>query len=112
MQNTGSTGISCHTAIVTNNDFGQSLNTINGGLECGSASSSHAGSVISRLDDYCRAVVSIGADRLLSFGGCGELEQRYNECLGSSSCPNCVGIPTTASPSSSPTQPLTPAVSL
>ena len=101
MQNTGSTGTTCHDAIMTNADFGASLNTINGGLEC-PARSSHAGSVISRLDDYCRAVNALGANLLLSFDGCTGLEQRHAECLEASTCPNCVGIPIL-----SPTNPVT-----
>ena len=101
MQNTGSTGTTCHDAITSNADFGGSLNTINGGLEC-PARSSHAGSVISRLDDYCRAVNALGANLLLSFDGCTGLEQRHAECLEASTCPNCVGIPIL-----SPTNPVT-----
>ena len=106
MQNAGNGG-TCHDAIVSLNDFGASLNTINGGLECGAQSSANAASIISRLDDYCRAVDELGAGSLLSFDGCGELETRYNECLTQNTCPNCVGIPTTAQPTGNPTTPVT-----
>ena len=84
---------------------GGSLNTINGGLECPAAS---GGSVISRLDDYCKAAVELGTNSLLALDGCTGLDQRLVECLGANSCPNCVGI---GSPSTSPTGSPTKAVS-
>lgn len=67
MANTGSTGITAHTAVTGTASFGGSLNTINGGLEC-TADTTYKTSVVARLDDYCRAVNLLGANLLSLMG--------------------------------------------
>ncbi|KAL3765280.1 hypothetical protein ACHAW5_005690 [Stephanodiscus triporus] len=108
MANTGSTGITAHTAVTTGEgSFGGSLMTINGGLECTTATS-HRASVVSRLDDYCRAANTLGVD-LLNLDGCTDLETVYNNCISENPtwgvCANCKGTKSpTASPTTAPTQ--------
>ena len=92
MVNTGSTGITPHTAATgAVPSFGGSLNTINGGLEC-TTGETYRTSIVSRLDDYCRAVNTLGAE-LLSFNGCTDLQTVYNDCISVSptwgTCASC-----------------------
>lgn len=91
MANTGSTGITAHTAVTGTASFGGSLNTINGGLEC-TADTTYKTSVVARLDDYCRAVNLLGAN-LLIFDGCTDLQTVYDNCISASptwgTCASC-----------------------
>ena len=68
------------------------LNTISGGLEC-VFPVTHGTSIVSRLDNYCRAAGLLGAS-LLIFDLCDGLKDVYNDCISSGShfygtCKNC-----------------------
>ena len=92
MENTGSQGLTPHDAV-TNGSFGQSLNTINGGVECSDTRIDHRKLTVSRLDKYCKAVNGVGAE-LLTFEGCANLQMLYDSCISGGSgawgpCASC-----------------------
>lgn len=91
----------CHDAIVTNGSFGLSLNTINGDIECNGP----VAQAVTRLDDYCRATMELGADGLLGLDGCTGLDVAYSGCVADNSCPSCVLLAQTAAPTDGPTGP-------
>mmetsp|Transcript_6132 Transcript_6132/g.12775 ORF Transcript_6132/g.12775 Transcript_6132/m.12775 type:complete len:409 (-) Transcript_6132:172-1398(-) len=70
----------CHQAVLMDRDFGTTLDTINGGLECPADSHGwHGKAVVLRLNRYCRAAAVLGLDRLLSLDGCLEMDRRMDE---------------------------------
>jgi len=105
MENTGSVGVSSHVGVTDNGSFGETLNTINGGLECNAAVTSHIASTTQRLNKYCGAVTELGAN-LLSFDGCTNLQSLYDTCVAGGTCTACDNV--TPAPTPSPTPAPTP----
>ncbi|KAL9187094.1 hypothetical protein ACHAXT_010814 [Thalassiosira profunda] len=80
----------CHQAVLLNEDFGQTLDTINGGLECPADSHGWHGKAIQlRLNRYCKAASAIGVERLLSLDACMDMNKRMAQCLSEGSCDEC-----------------------
>jgi hypothetical protein len=75
--NTGSAG-TCRTAVLTNGDFGSTLNIINS-MEC-PVDSGHGSSVAQRLNYYCKAATTLGVDALLALDGCPLMASTFNTC--------------------------------
>ena len=96
MTSTGSTGTTCHDYVLTSGDFGGTVKTINGGLECpaGAYQSGFDLSVISRLNKYCKAATELSVDLLLDFDACSELQTSFDSCVsescsGNGCCSEC-----------------------
>ena len=69
-QKLSTTSMTCHTAAL-NNDFGDTLFNINGGLECPPAIGGyHQKAVLLRLNRYCKAASVLGVKTLMAFQGC------------------------------------------
>jgi hypothetical protein len=80
----------CHQAVLMNNDFGMTLDIINGGLECPADDSGwHGKAVQLRLNRYCRAATALGLDTLLSFDGCIDMDKKFVQCLENGNCESC-----------------------
>ena len=95
MTSTGSTGTTCHDSVLSG-DFGGTVNTLNGGLECpvGAYQSGFDLSVISRLNKYCKAATELSVDILLDFDACSGLQQSFDSCVsescsGNGCCSDC-----------------------
>ncbi|KAL7431910.1 hypothetical protein ACHAXM_004897 [Skeletonema potamos] len=82
--------MTCHQAVLMNNDFGQTLDIINGGLECPSDDAGwHGKAVQLRLNRYCRAATALGLDTLLDLGGCMDMNKKFVQCLKEGNCDAC-----------------------
>jgi hypothetical protein len=80
----------CHQSVLMNSDFGETLDNINGGLECPADESGwHNTAVQLRLNRYCRAATALGLDRLLSLDGCLEMDKKMEQCLKEGNCDDC-----------------------
>ena len=93
MANTGSTETTSHAGVTTNGSFGESLNTINGSLECESGNTEHRALTVARLEKYCEAALRFEV-ALLSFDGCTILQDVYDSCIAGGhgtwgSCASC-----------------------
>ncbi|KAL3804590.1 hypothetical protein ACHAWO_012265 [Cyclotella atomus] len=101
--NTGSVGKTCSAAVLTDGDFGGTVNTINGGLECPTAEG-HGPSLEQRLDYYCKAATDLNVDALLTLGGCSGMQTIFDSCaVSGGGCESCVVWKSTPSPSKAPT---------
>ena len=81
---------SCHQAVLLEEDFGRTLDIINGGLECPADDHGwHGKAVQLRLNRYCRAASAIGANTLLGLAGCYDMEKRMAQCLKEGTCNDC-----------------------
>lgn len=81
---------SCHQSILLDDDFGSTLDNINGGLECPADDHGWHGTAVQlRLNRYCRAASAIGVDRLSSFNGCLGMDRRMRQCLDEKTCDDC-----------------------
>ena len=77
-------------SILLDDDFGSTLDNINGGLECPAEDNGwHATAVQLRLNRYCRAASAIGVERLSSLNGCVDMDQRMRQCLDEKTCDDC-----------------------
>lgn len=82
--------MTCHQAVLVNNEFGQTLDIINGGLECPSDDHGwHGKAVQLRLNRYCRAATALGLDTLLSLDGCMDMTKKFVQCLEEGNCDAC-----------------------
>ena len=64
-------GRTCHQSALLDDDFGGTLDNINGGLECPADNHGwHGKAVQLRLNRYCRAASAVGVDALGGLGGC------------------------------------------
>lgn len=80
----------CHQAVLMHNEFGQTLDIINGGLECPADDHGwHGKAVQLRLNRYCRAATALGLDTLLSFNGCMDMGKKFVQCLKEGNCDAC-----------------------
>ena len=80
----------CHQSILLDDDFGGTLDNINGGLECPADEYGwHGKAVQLRLNRYCRAATAIGIDRLGGLGGCIDMDERMRQCLDEGTCKDC-----------------------
>lgn len=80
----------CHQSILLDDDFGSTLDNINGGLECPADDHGWHGTAIQlRLNRYCRAASAIGVERLSSFNGCLGMDRRMRQCLDKNTCDDC-----------------------
>ena len=80
----------CHQAVLMHNEFGQTLDIINGGLECPSDDHGwHGKAVQLRLNRYCRAATALGLDTLLSLDGCMDMDKKFVQCLKEGNCDAC-----------------------
>ncbi|KAL3800894.1 LOW QUALITY PROTEIN: hypothetical protein ACHAW5_002045 [Stephanodiscus triporus] len=67
----------CHQSVLLDDDFGGTLDNINGGLECPADDHGwHGKAVQLRLNRYCRAATAIGLERLSGMGGCLGMNER------------------------------------
>eukprot|EP00804_Cyclotella_cryptica_P002188 CCRYP_019581-RA/>CCRYP_019581-RA protein AED:0.06 eAED:0.06 QI:137/1/1/1/1/1/6/278/792 len=102
--NTGSVGKTCSAAVLTDGDFGGTVNTINGAIEC-PAGSSHESSLAQRLNYYCKAATELSVDALLTLADCNGLQTAFDACAtASGACSDCVTWLSTKSPTFSPTK--------
>lgn len=82
--------MTCHQAVLMNDEFGQTLDIINGGLECPADDHGwHGKAVQLRLNRYCRAASALGLDTLLSLDGCMDMTRKFNQCLEEGNCEAC-----------------------
>ena len=80
----------CHQAVLMNTEFGQTLDIINGGLECPSDDHGwHGKAVQLRLNRYCRAATALELDTLLSLDGCMDMDKKFVQCLEEGNCNAC-----------------------
>ena len=80
----------CHHSILLDDDFGSTLDNINGGLECPADDHGWHGTVVQlRLNRYCRASTAIGIDRLSSLEGCLGMVGWIRQCLDEGMCNDC-----------------------
>lgn len=80
----------CHQSILLDDDFGSTLDNINGGLECPADDHGWHGTAVQlRLNRYCRASTAIGIDRLSSLEGCLGMGGRIRQCLDEGTCNDC-----------------------
>ena len=80
----------CHQSILLDDDFGSTLDNINGGLECPADDHGWHGTAVQlRLNRYCRAASAIGVERLSSFDGCLGMDRRMRQCLDEKTCNDC-----------------------
>lgn len=80
----------CHQAVLMHDEFGMTLDVINGGLECPSDDHGwHGKAVQLRLNRYCRAATALGLDTLLSFDGCMDMDRKFVQCLKNGNCDAC-----------------------
>ncbi len=80
----------CHQSILLNDDFGQTLDNINGGLECPADDAGwHATAIQKRLNRYCRSASAIGVKQLSSLSGCMDMNKRMAHCLEDGTCKDC-----------------------
>ena len=82
-------GTTSHTECLKNNNFGGTLNNINGGLECPAHGGWHEEAVKMRLNRYCRAAKVLGLPNLLKIDGCAGLDEKFSICVGDGSCSEC-----------------------
>ena len=80
----------CHDSVIMNQDFGGTLDTINGGLEC-PAAASHRESVVKRMDLYCKAAKALDVG-LMSLAACNGLQASLNNCRAAGTCRECQGL--------------------
>jgi hypothetical protein len=101
--NTGSVGKTCSSAVLTDGDFGGTVKTINGGVECPTLEG-YAPSLAQRLNYYCQAATALNVDALLTFDDCSGMQTIFDSCaVGGGTCESCVVWKPTAAPTSSPT---------
>jgi len=80
----------CHQSVLIDEDFGLTLDNINGGLECPADDHGwHGKAVQLRLNRYCRAATAIGVEKLLSLEGCIDMSRRMKQCLKEGTCKAC-----------------------
>ena len=80
----------CHQSILINADFGETLDNINGGLECPADDHGwHGQAIILRLNRYCRAASALGVESLMSLDGCMDMSTRMEHCLEEGTCKDC-----------------------
>ncbi|KAL7528908.1 hypothetical protein ACHAXR_002695, partial [Thalassiosira sp. AJA248-18] len=80
----------CHQSVLLDEDFGLTLDNINGGLECPADDYGwHGKAVQLRLNRYCRAASAIGVKDLLSLDGCMGMDMRMRQCLDEGTCKDC-----------------------
>ena len=80
----------CHQATLIDEDYGLTLDNINGGLECPADDHGwHGQAVQLRLNRYCRSATAIGCDKLLSLDGCMDMKKRMKQCLKEGTCNDC-----------------------
>ena len=85
-------GKTCHQSVLLNGEFVETLENINGGLECPADDHGwHGKAIMLRLNRYCRAASALGVGRLLSLNGCMGMEERTRQCLGGGTCGDCKG---------------------
>ena len=89
MMRGGRSGKTCHDNVVAN-DFGGTLDTINGGLEC-PAVATHRASVAKRMDLYCKSSKALDVG-LMSLAGCNGLQTLLNGCKAAGTCQECQGL--------------------
>ena len=70
-------------------DFGGSLNNINGGLECPAHGGWHVDAVKARLNRYCRAANALGLPNLMRLDNCAGLQEAMDTCLMEGKCDDC-----------------------
>eukprot|EP00804_Cyclotella_cryptica_P030586 CCRYP_020008-RC/>CCRYP_020008-RC protein AED:0.06 eAED:0.06 QI:1314/1/1/1/1/0.88/9/162/1394 len=81
---------SCHQSVLLNSEFGETLDNINGGLECPADDAGwHSQAVQLRLNRYCRASTALGLDRLLALDGCMDMDKKMEQCLEEGNCVDC-----------------------
>lgn len=99
MPNSAGSRSTCHIEASKGANFGDTLNNINGGLECPAApafgaASYHERAVAMRINRYCRAATVMGLPSLLSFSGCDGMQAAFDDCTGSNSrlgaCDDCM----------------------
>jgi hypothetical protein len=101
--NTGSVGKTCSSAVLTDGDFGGTVKTINGGVECPTLEG-YGPSLAQRLNYYCQAATALSVDALLTFDDCSGMQTIFDSCaVGGGACESCVVWKSTAAPTSSPT---------
>lgn len=99
--NNGGASATSSTSVLTNGDFGGTVQAINS-MEC--TSSSHVTSFAQRLNYYCKAATSLSVSALLAFDDCGLMQSTFDTCaVNGGACSDCVVWTITASPSNSPT---------
>jgi len=80
----------CHQSVLLDDDFGGTLDNINGGLECPADDHGwHGKAVQLRLKRYCRAATAIEIDRLSRLDGCLGMDERMRQCLDEGTCRDC-----------------------
>lgn len=80
----------CHQSVLVDEDFGLTLDNINGGLECPADDHGwHGKAVQLRLNRYCRAATALGLKKLLTFDGCMGMDGRMKQCLREGECKDC-----------------------
>ena len=80
----------CHQATLIDEDYGLTLDNINGGLECPADDHGwHGKAVQLRLNRYCRSATAIGCNKLLSLDGCMDMKKRMKQCLKEGMCNDC-----------------------
>jgi len=80
----------CHQSVLLNGEFGETLDNINGGLECPADDHGwHGKAVVLRLNRYCRAASALDVGNLLSLEGCMDMERRMRQCLKEGTCRDC-----------------------
>lgn len=80
----------CHQSVLIEDDFGSTLDNINGGLECPADDHGwHGKAVQLRLARYCRAATAIGVEKLLKLDGCIDMNKRMKQCLDEGTCKEC-----------------------
>ena len=80
----------CHQSVLVDEDFGLTLDNINGGLECPADSHGwHGKAVQLRLNRYCRAATALGLKKLLTLDGCMGMNGRMKQCLREGECKDC-----------------------
>lgn len=71
----------CHQATLVDEDYGLTLDNINGGLQCPAGDHGwHGEAVQLRLNRYCRSARAFGCKKLLR-DGCMDMKKRMKQCL-------------------------------
>lgn len=80
----------CHQSVLLDDDFGGTLDNVNGGLECPADDHGwHGKAVQLRLNGYCTAATTIGIEGLSRLGGCLGMDERMRLCLNEGTCKDC-----------------------
>ena len=68
-------------------DYGLTLDKINGGLECPADDHGwHGKAVQLRLNRYCRSATAFGCKKLLSLDGWMDMKKQMKQCLKRNGC--------------------------